>query len=366
MDNNKKALFFVNSLCSGGAEKVVLNLSEELSKQGIQPIIVTLYNIKNFVTPNYVINYNLNFKKVQSNTHSMFYLMSLKSKLKYNKNWQKFLNDYSKEKFCLISAHLPLSHFVAMNSPFKNKCLYTMHLTFSYMPRITKFLYKAIVKKYYESLKIIAVSNGLHNELVNYFNIEANNVKTIYNPITIHKTHTKYSFNNKPYIVIIGRLCKQKNQIRLIQIFSKWNRNNQYNLLIVGDGKDKNKLKKYVNQEELSTKISFLPYKNNIEEIINGASLLISTSKFEGMGMVIAEALMLNTPVIASDCSYGPSEILTGSLSKYLVKLKDDDNKWINKINEVIDGKYPDLSCFCFDKFLPKNVVNKYLDIYER
>ncbi len=51
------------------------------------------------------------------------------------------------------------------------------------------------------------------------------------------------------------------------------------------------------------------------------AELLSFTSDYEGMGMVLIEALACNTPVVSTNCPSGPSEILTGELQKYLIDI---------------------------------------------
>ena len=60
-----------------------------------------------------------------------------------------------------------------------------------------------------------------------------------------------------------------------------------------------------------------------IKWLVN-ASLLLSCSRQEGLPLNLVEALICGTPVVASDCPYGPNEILTGELSAYLISPEED------------------------------------------
>ncbi|MBP0556258.1 glycosyltransferase, partial [Mycobacterium tuberculosis] len=61
---------------------------------------------------------------------------------------------------------------------------------------------------------------------------------------------------------------------------------------------------------EISDKVVFTGFKSNPYPYIKHAKCLVLSSRFEGFGRVIAEALAVDTPVISTDCPYGPSELL--------------------------------------------------------
>lgn len=71
MSKNTKALFFVNSLKSGGAEKVVLTLAEELYAKNIKSVVVSLYEDSPSYVPNYIENFCLKLSKSNSNLSSL-------------------------------------------------------------------------------------------------------------------------------------------------------------------------------------------------------------------------------------------------------------------------------------------------------
>ena len=108
-----------------------------------------------------------------------------------------------------------------------------------------------------------------------------------------------------------GRLTKQKNFGYLIEEFEKFyfeNKNSR--LVILGDGEEKQKLKKLINEKKLNNVIYLLGKVDNVIRYMKDSHAFILTSKWEEMGFVIIEAALSNLFVISSNCPNGPSEFL--------------------------------------------------------
>lgn len=109
----------------------------------------------------------------------------------------------------------------------------------------------------------------------------------------------------------VSRLQLGKNVDLVIRLFnSVWLRNKNTNLLIFGDGPELEKLRKYALSFPAAEAIFFKGYASNPDEIYSSFDALIGLSSMEGFGLVILEALARNVPVLHSDCSCGPREIL--------------------------------------------------------
>ena len=91
----------------------------------------------------------------------------------------------------------------------------------------------------------------------------------------------------------------------------------------------------------LGKKVIFQAYTDNPYAWIRHADLFVFSSDFEGFGRVLAEALIIGTPVVSTDCPTGPSEILTGVLKDFLVP-PGDVNALASKIREALQY-YPDI-----------------------
>ena len=117
---------------------------------------------------------------------------------------------------------------------------------------------------------------------------------------------------NKKYVLSYGRLDDSvKDFSFLIDAFSQskvWERD--FQLVILGDGKDKEMLQKSAASKPCAAQILFLPFTKTPFEIIKNARCVTLTSKYEGFPMVLVESLSLGTPVASLDIISGPSEIV--------------------------------------------------------
>lgn len=193
---------------------------------------------------------------------------------------------FTKIKFIAIE-HNTLSKYLSHNKCFKNLLINIL----------CKLLYKRLHK-------IICVSDYVRTDLIN--NYKCNNCHTILNGIDVKNIHNKsnaFDFKHElPYIIFVGRIVKQKNIPRLINIFNKLVLDGvKHNLIIIGDGPDLNFVKSYAINLNLSNRIYFLGEKSNPYPYIKNADLSIMTSHFEGFGIFLLESLSLGVKVFTYD-----------------------------------------------------------------
>jgi len=164
---------------------------------------------------------------------------------------------------------------------------------------INLFLYKFLYKFSY---KIICTSEHMKNDLIN---ILGNNIKNkttvIYNFVDNNKLKTlvkkkKLNKNRKIILTSIGRLHKQKGVDSLIQHFIKFKYENLI-LIIIGNGAEKQNLKKLVKQSNIKN-IKFKDNTNNILFWLINSDYFVLSSRWEGMPNVLLEALDCGTNVI--------------------------------------------------------------------
>ncbi|KZX17379.1 putative teichuronic acid biosynthesis glycosyltransferase TuaC [Methanobrevibacter cuticularis] len=186
-------------------------------------------------------------------------------------------------------------------------CLYPQH---KFMQPILKFVLK-------HADVILAVSEALKEEIlkVNIPNIE-NKTKIYWNSVDVDKFHPneKAKFKkelkipaNQPMILFVGNIIKRKNVVTLLKAKQLMKEN--CTLVVVGGGPLLNKLKKRVCDEKIANVI-FTGPRNDIENIIPSADLLILPSYSESFGLVLIEALACGKPVIGSNVG-GIKEIIT-------------------------------------------------------
>jgi glycosyltransferase involved in cell wall biosynthesis len=116
-----------------------------------------------------------------------------------------------------------------------------------------------------------------------------------------------------PYIVSVARLDEiQKDHRTLLRAYARLVRDAgiEEHLVIVGDGAFRGELEALTRELGVADRVHFTGYRNNPHALVANARLQVLSSRYEGMPMVLLEALALGKPVIASDCPTGPREIL--------------------------------------------------------
>ena len=364
-DVSNKILFFLNSISDGGAERVCINLADEMIKEGYDVDFILLGN-------------NIsNSKKYKINDKINIFELGINEKNKIKKIFNIFLSIYkvnkiidSREKegkYCLITSHLPMSNVITRFSKVRNEAIYVFHITMNkYEKKQNKLLFRIGLRFVYDNKKIVTVSKGLKEETVKKYKFKNELVKTIYNPIDkvkIDKLKKEPVNINEKYFVQVGRFDEQKRQDRMIDVFYKGKFYEKYKLMFCGVGKLENKIKEKVKKLGLQDRVIFLGWQSNVYKWIYNSEMLISTSDSEAFPMNLIEAFACDTKVIASNCEFGPNEILVDAFSKYLVKTDDIDD-YIKKINSAIKN-YPTINNPILEKCDAKNIVKEYLEFYE-
>ena len=116
---------------------------------------------------------------------------------------------------------------------------------------------------------------------------------------------------NKRIILSAGRLTHQKNFLYLIDEFFEFSKDNdEFVLLILGDGEKKNEIIRFIKKRGIEDKVFLLGHKNNIYSFMRNSDVFILSSLWEEVGFVIVEAAICNSLVISSNCPNGPKEFL--------------------------------------------------------
>ena len=126
-------------------------------------------------------------------------------------------------------------------------------------------------------------------------------------------------------ILAVGRLCEQKNYEMLIRAFSMILDHVDARLLILGEGGGRNQLEILVEELDIAHAISMPGWVDNPYSFMANADVFVLSSNYEGMAMVISEALICGCPVVSTDCPSGPREILEDGRWGHLTPVNDED-----------------------------------------
>ncbi len=123
-----------------------------------------------------------------------------------------------------------------------------------------------------------------------------------------------------------GRFNKLKGFSRLIDMFAGLSKRlPHWDLVIVGDGEDRELLKLQVAQAKLQDRVFFPGWASDMESVFSSADLFVFPSVSEGFALVLAEAMACGLPCLAYDCKVGPSEIIRNGVDGVLIPVADEE-----------------------------------------
>ncbi len=128
-----------------------------------------------------------------------------------------------------------------------------------------------------------------------------------------------------PPLLFVGRLCDQKNPLRLLTLWHDIvSLNPALHLDIYGDGELSPQVREEIVRLGLSDSVTMHVHSSDMPFVYASHSLLLLSSVYEGMPMVIIEAMRCGLPVVSLDCPYGPADIIEHGVTGILVSQKDD------------------------------------------
>ncbi|MBW4526551.1 MAG: glycosyltransferase [Phormidium tanganyikae FI6-MK23] len=166
---------------------------------------------------------------------------------------------------------------------------------------------------------IVAVSQGVADDLAQITRLKSDRIRVIYNPIVLPElltlsqapvAHPWFAPNEPPIVLAVGRLSPQKDFPTLIRAFAQVRQVQPARLIILGDGPEQKQLMALVQELNLTDDVALLGFVQNPYAYMAKAAVFVLSSAWEGLGNVLVEALAVGTPVISTNCESGPAEIL--------------------------------------------------------
>jgi len=186
--------------------------------------------------------------------------------------------------------------------------------------------------------KIIVPSEYLKKVIINNYKVREEKIRVIYNAIKDVQITQKKEKNEVIQITTIGRLVKWKNISGILKAVSLI-KDKKINLMIIGSGPEEENLREEALNLGILEKVNFagnLPHNETLKRIC-GSDIFILNSFYEGLPHTIIEAMMLKTPVIATNIS-GTNEIAINNKTALLIE-KNDEKDLVAKINKIIEDK---------------------------
>jgi glycosyltransferase involved in cell wall biosynthesis len=181
---------------------------------------------------------------------------------------------------------------------------------------------------------VIAVSQGVSEDLRRVLNDDVREIKVIYNPVltprvmaqSMEEVQDPWLEEGSPPIVLgIGRLVPPKDFPTLIRAFARVRQRHECRLMILGEGPLRAELEGLIGELGLAPVVRLPGFAHNPYPYLRRAAVFVLSSVWEGLPTVLIEALACGTPVVSTDCPSGPREILVGPLRDNLVPVGNID-----------------------------------------
>lgn len=305
-----KILQIINSLATGGAEKLLLDTIPLYRKAGIQMDVLLLWDNNQPFT---IALRELGVCKVmvlnESENHRDIYAVSNIFKVR------AFLKDYD-----IAHVHLfPALYFVRLaNIGLKTKLIFTEHNTHN--RRIDNEKYKLLEQWCYRGYKkVVCISAEIQLRYTNYLKTPERlvviengvHLSTIENAKSYSKFEINTDLNNEDILLLqVSGFRKQKDQDTLINSLPFLPPN--FKVVLVGDGERKNDLISLVKTLGLEKRVLFLGLRMDVASLLKSVDLIVLSSYYEGLSLASVEGMASGRPFVASNVP-GLKEVIKGA-----------------------------------------------------
>lgn len=365
-----RVIHVIPSLQKGGAERLMLDICNELQKKDdVKVKIIILHDVN---------EYKFMSENLDIDCCNSFVLPSMLRKTKVDlKQFDEIVNDFKPN---IIHSHLFEAELVSRWNVLPNVKYFTH--CHDNIVQFKRFSFKTILKKicitnYYERFLLfrkykkcknnfIAISKHCQKFLIENLPRGIKKITLLPNSIDYERFYDnkkKETPNNiKLTLVNVGSFVDKKNQIFLLDVVKILkNKNIDIHLNLCGDGKNRAKIEKEIISQNLEKNISILGKVENVEKIYKNADVYVHSATYEPFGLVLIEAMASGLPVVSLNGG-GNVDIIENGKNGFLIE-EQDAEMFSEKILELVNcpEKYSQISDYA--KNYAKNYdIKSYLE----
>lgn len=322
----KRLLFYLDSLDKGGLDKVVMDVVNHMDFKKYDITVMTRFPggyysslLNNKIK--YITNTYINERNHKYYNH---FIRVLCDKMPRRLVYRLFVhNKYDIEIAC---GDAWAAYLIGGSTNQKSKKILWEHMDVTLDESTATHYSEKKVKDFFGPFdKIVGVSKDCEKKFVEKYGFEEKTT-FIYNPIDVESIekksneHVEDLYEKGFNILTIGRLMPQKAYLRLIDVVKNlYDKGVSFNLNIIGEGPQKDIIIKKIEEYNIGDRVKLLGFKSNPYPYIKNADLVVCSSIHESYCLVVAESLVLGTPVLSTKCT-GPIELLNDGKYGMLVE----------------------------------------------
>ena len=363
-DMNSRTAFYLPNLGGGGAQRVIVNLTRGFIKRGYEVDLVVAKAAGPLLE-----DVPEEARLVDLKSGSTF--ASLPRLVKYIKRERPavMMSTISHCNVVAIIARWLSRSDMRLIVREANTLTFHEYRSLSFRERIVFYLMMLL---YSRADIVVANSLDTASDLATHGITDEDRISVIHNPLVSddllekQKRDIKHPWFKDPEIPLVlgvGRLHAQKDFETLIRAFGIVSENRAVRLLILGEGAEKDRLLDIVKELGLEDSIRFPGFVSNPHAFISRASVFALSSRSEGFGNVLVEALAAGTPVVSTDCPGGPAEILEHGAFGKLVPVGDIE-AFADAILDTLDNP-PDRNALIerAQDFSIDTITSRYIEV---
>lgn len=227
------------------------------------------------------------------------------------------------------------------------------------------FWERVFSKALYHQKNLVTNSSGVQaslEERLQAYGLTPCSLTRIYNPLPVARIQAQSRepapVPDEPYIVHVSRLTYQKHQSLLLRAYQA--SGVKQKLMIVGGGQDEPRLRQLARELGIASRVSFVGEQSNPYPWMRQASLFVLSSRFEGFGLVLVEAMICGTPVVATDCPGGVHDLLIGDQKRLIADNTVDG--LADKIREGLENP-PEITPQMYQQFDATEIARQFLSL---
>lgn len=331
-----KILFFIETLKSGGAEKVMIDLVNHMDQTKFDITVQTVWacDASNYLVPG--IHYKYMYS-AESKANHLRYRAEAESGLAYRLHIK---DDYDIE--CAYIEMGPTKVLSASTNK-KAKKLAWVHCDLMKKIENVEIFVSKSGKQYQQYDEVICVSETARESFRTLFG-DTPPSRVLYNVIDddVIRKKARESMSVPPHgarqiIAAVGRLSKEKGYDRLLRVSRLLLEDGiDHELWLVGEGPEGASLKRYVTENHMSDSVRFFGFQSNPYPYVQAADLCVCSSHFEGFSTFAAECMILGKPFVTTECS-GMREILGDS--EYGLITKNQEESLYHGLKELLTNQ---------------------------